>query len=103
MTRRYETSPIQFVPIQFVDANGRRTADAARVQCKRAASAIRVLKRHRTDHYLHNRYLEVLGARVMYPQSSLAEIAALNGETKDRYWSALRRAFAYADRLNGSY
>ena len=45
------------------------------------------------------RYLAALVVRVDNPTASIAELAAIEGLTKNAYWSELRRALLCANRI----
>lgn len=85
--------------------NRRRTETACQRKVPAALEAIRILEDHppkrNQPYYLeHIGWLGVLRARVVSPRASLAEIAAALGMTKHTYSSRLRRALAYARKLN---
>lgn len=92
-------------PPHLVSANDQRSAAAARKHVARARKALTVLSKYtpRMQHrYTHRLHIEALAVRVNHPRASLAELAALKGQTKNAYWGALRRAFVYADRLKNA-
>jgi len=85
------------------ESNGRRTIVAAARTVAQACAGIDIIDAHEPtsvrDARAAFRYRHVLKARHQHPDSSLAEIAAALGVSKDTYSAALRRALAYAARL----
>jgi len=81
-------------------ANAHRAAAACRRDAARTAAAITALKsrapRGRQTEETHNAYIDALQWRAAMPDSTLAEIAAAIGDSKDAYSARLRRAYARA-------
>lgn len=90
----------------LVAANRARTAAVSAEHVQRSIHALQYLKaspprtRVRLDAWL--RWVSALDARVDNPESSLSEIAASLGLTKDAYWTLLKRGWTAADRLSES-
>lgn len=78
----------------------RSLAGSAR-QVARAEPALIVLHRANLAHPspVRRRYESALRLRLLHPEASLAELAALAGMSKHRYWRTLARALAVADKL----
>lgn len=103
-------APKTYGPPRHIDAlvvsNRARTAAVAPEHVQRSIHALRRLKaspprtRGRRDGWL--RQVNALDARVDNPESSLSEIAAALGLTKDAYWKLLQRGWTAADRLSES-
>jgi hypothetical protein len=87
----------------ITDWNERRTRQLGAEQVTKAQAALDLFERAPTknvrDRSDRETHTHVLIARVGYCNSTLAEIAEAVGLTKDAYWSKLRRAPAYAERL----
>lgn len=95
----------------FKDANRRRALEAAERQCARARDALRILRDHPDPRRLRRHiqgseppvpwsvYLDALQRRLSHPGASMAEIAALTGDTKDTYASRLHGALKYAEQI----
>lgn len=84
-------------------ANRNRTAQAVALQVPRARKAYWALVKHQPqgvhEMSVHEPYIDALAARLRQPRASLSEIATHIGVTKNVYASQLRRALAYAKRL----
>lgn len=86
-------------------ANRARSEHAALYKVEEARKALRTMRKFdghpitRKWPGAFNTYYETLVPRVSCPRASLAEIAAKLGLTKDAYSARLRRALAYAQRL----
>lgn len=85
---------------QFSDCNTERSrAAAARTveQAARAIARIEALPPATTAHgaEVRRKHLEALRLRVAHPGSTLAEIAAEAGLSKDAYWRKFARALNY--------
>lgn len=103
-------APKPYGPPRNIDAlvvsNRARTAAVAPEHVQRSIHALRRLKasaprtRVRLDGWL--RQVRALDARVDNPESSLSEIAASLGLTKDAYFALLKRGWSAADRLSES-
>lgn len=86
-------------------ANAIRTAHAASYKVPAARRAIEIIERTpprcgSAESELQRQYLEVLNARVQYPEDCLADLAKSLGMTKHTYSARLRRALGYARRIS---
>lgn len=102
--RRHSVAPARRRQLQkaMIAENHRRHVEGARKQVAEARVALRAVTTHsptgrfRTHHRM---YTDVLASRVANPRLTLAELAFHLGVSKDTYSGRLRRALAYAQRL----
>lgn len=85
--------------VAAVVANNRRHVVGARRQVTEARLGLRTLAANPRRVQWHELYQETLTARVLNPRLTLAELATQLGVSRDTYSGRLRRALAYAQRL----
>lgn len=83
--------------VAAVAANHRRHVEGARRQIAESRAALRIVAMN--PNRWSSLYEDALTARVLNPRLTLAEIADQLGMSKDTYSGRLRRALAYAQRL----
>lgn len=86
---------------QLSESNQLRSLAGSKRQVARAESALIVLHRANLAHptAIRQRYEHALRFRLLHPDASLAELAAMLGMSKHRYWRLLSRALDCADKL----